>query len=38
MKLYHGTAARHLPKVLKHGLKPRGKGKGNWEHTVCHLG
>lgn len=34
MKLYHGTAARHLPKVLKHGLKPRGKGKGNWEHTV----
>lgn len=34
MKLYHGTSARHLEKILKHGIKPRGKKKGNWGHTV----
>lgn len=34
MKLYHGTSARHLDRVLKHGLQPRGKKSGNWKHTV----
>lgn len=34
MKLYHGTSAKHLPTILKHGLKPRGKKRGNWQHTV----
>ncbi len=34
MKLYHGTAARHLPDILANGLKPRGKGTGNWRHSV----
>ena len=31
MKLYHGTSSRHLGSVLKEGLKPRGRKKGNWE-------
>ena len=30
MKLYHGTAARHLDSVLSHGLRPRGRKAGNW--------
>lgn len=34
MKLYHGTSARHLPSILQDGLKPRGKAKGNWDHTT----
>jgi hypothetical protein len=34
MILYHGTAERHLPTILKHGLTPRGKAKGNWKHSV----
>lgn len=34
MKLYHGTSERHLAAILKDGLKPRGKRKGNWTHTV----
>lgn len=34
MKLYHGTSARHLPSILQDGLKPRGKQKGNWDHTT----
>lgn len=36
MKLYHGTAARHLASIRKHGIRPRGrKVKGNWKHTVA---
>jgi len=31
MKLYHGTSSRHLGSVLKEGLKPRGRKKGNWK-------
>jgi len=34
MKLYHGTSSRHLPSILKEGLKPRRARPGNWEHTV----
>ncbi len=34
MKLYHGTSSRLLPRILKRGLEPRGKRKGNWQHTV----
>lgn len=34
MKLYHGTSAARLPSILKDGIKPRGKGKGNWKHSV----
>jgi hypothetical protein len=30
MKLYHGTSHRRLNGVLKHGIKPREKGKSNW--------
>lgn len=31
MKLYHGTTARHLETILRDGLKPRGRAKGNWD-------
>lgn len=34
MKLYHGTSARHLNKILRHGIKPRGSKSGNWDHSV----
>lgn len=34
MKLYHGTSVKYLDKILKDGLEPRGKGKGNWKHTI----
>jgi hypothetical protein len=34
MKLYHGTNARYLDAILKDGLVPRGKSKGNWKHTI----
>lgn len=34
MKLYHGTCASNLPRVLRSGLKGRGKRKGNWEHSI----
>jgi hypothetical protein len=30
-KLYHGTSTRYLDAILKNGIKPRGRGKGNWE-------
>jgi hypothetical protein len=32
--LYHGTAAANLPAIAAEGLKPRGKRKGNWTHSV----
>lgn len=35
MKLYHGTNARYLGRILKQGIRPRGGGKkDNWKHTV----
>lgn len=34
MKLYHGTSQVSLEKILETGIGPRGKSKGNWEHTV----
>ena len=32
--LYHGTSERHVADILKNGLKPRGKRRGNWKHTI----
>ena len=29
--LYHGTSERHLQKILKEGIKPRGENPSNWE-------
>ena len=35
MKLYHGTSESAVTKILSQGfIKPRGKGRGNWKHTV----
>jgi hypothetical protein len=34
MLLYHGTSEAAALVALKHGLKPRGKKKGNWKHTI----
>ena len=34
MRLYHGTAERFLRPILSEGIKPRGRKKGNWKHTV----
>lgn len=34
MLLYHGTSAKHLNKIMQKGLTPRGKRKGNWNHTI----
>lgn len=34
MKLYHGTAADYLDAIMRDGLRPRGKRKGNWQHSV----
>ena len=31
MILYHGTTKKVLIKILKEGIKPRGKNKYNWE-------
>lgn len=28
--LYHGTSERHLDSILRDGLKPRGRKRGNW--------
>lgn len=33
-RLYHGTSERHLATVLKDGVRPRGKARGNWQHTI----
>jgi hypothetical protein len=33
VKLYHGTSDRHLPAILRDGIRPRGKREGNWKHT-----
>jgi hypothetical protein len=34
MLLYHGTAEKHLDAILRVGIWPRGKKKGNWGHTI----
>lgn len=34
MKLYHGTSAQFLPSIQAQGIRPRGRGRGNWQHTV----
>jgi hypothetical protein len=34
MLLYHGTTKTIAQKALTEGLKPRGRRKGNWKHTV----
>lgn len=34
MKLYHGTTLKVARRAMKSGLKPRGRRKGNWDHTV----
>ena len=31
LKLYHGTSSRFLDRILKHGIKPRGKGTSQWD-------
>lgn len=31
MKLYHGTSEKKLEKIMREGLVPRGRRKGNWE-------
>lgn len=36
MKLYHGTNAVNLGRILKKGLLPRGKHDGNWESAPSH--
>lgn len=33
MKLYHGTSAKYLARVLREGLKPRGTKPGVWADT-----
>ena len=36
MRLYHGTAGRWLPSILRQGLEPRGRkvSRSNWKETV----
>lgn len=31
MLLYHGTSAKNLPSIRKHGLEPRGERKSEWD-------
>ena len=33
-RLYHGTSESRVQKILAEGIKPRGKEKGNWLHTI----
>jgi hypothetical protein len=34
MRLYHGTSESAAKAALRDGLKPRGKRKGNWVHSI----
>ncbi len=34
MKLYHGTSSKYLEAILRDGLCPRRRMKGNWTHSV----
>lgn len=34
MKLYHGTSERHIERIMRRGLEPRGRNNGNWKHTM----
>lgn len=34
MLLYHGTRASALPSIRSSGLRPRGRRRGNWKHSV----
>jgi len=34
VKLYHGTAAKNLDAIKAEGLRPRGRKRGNWSHSV----
>lgn len=36
MLLYHGTSALNLDSILKKGILPRGRKKGNWEEFPSH--
>lgn len=36
MRLYHGTTDRHLPSILKDGLRPRGEQESNWTAASNH--
>ena len=36
MKLYHGTDARFLPRILKQGILPRASRKSNWNKAPSH--
>lgn len=36
MKLYHGTSERHLARIKRAGLKPRGHKKSNWKAHPSH--
>jgi hypothetical protein len=36
LRLYHGTTDRHLPSILKDGLRPRGQLESNWEAASNH--
>jgi len=34
MKLYHGTNNAFMPAISVDGIRPRGRKRGNWQHTV----
>lgn len=36
MKLCHGTSSRALDRILREGLKPRGRRGGNWKEYPSH--
>ena len=38
MKVYHGTAYKALPYILKHGIKPRQDNEGNWPKAISREG
>lgn len=36
MKIYHGTSSQYLEKILRKGLIPRGRRKGNFKQAPSH--